>query len=105
KRFYYPPFSKIIKIIVKHKLKEVVAEAADKLGDSLKRDMHNYIIGPAAPVVNRIRNMYIMELLIKLPKNTALLQGHKKVISNNFNLLHAEKRFRSVVLIADVDAN
>ncbi|MEO6327339.1 MAG: primosomal protein N' [Ginsengibacter sp.] len=105
KRFFYPPFSRIIKIILKHKLKEVVAEAADKLGDILKRDLSNYIIGPAAPMVNRIRNMYIMELLVKLPKDTALLQRYKKVISNNFNLLHAEKKFRSVVLIADVDAN
>ena len=105
KRFFYPPFSRIIKIILKHKLKEVVTEAADKLGDNLKKDLYNYIVGPAAPVVNRIRNMYIMELLVKLPKDAAMLQQYKKVISNNFNLLHAEKRFRSVVLIADVDAN
>ncbi len=46
-----------------------------------------------------------MEMLIKLTKDAALLQQYKKVISNNFNLLHVEKRFRSVVLIADVDAN
>jgi hypothetical protein len=32
-----------------------------------------------------------------------MLQQYKKVIANNFNLLHAEKKFRSVVLIADVD--
>ena len=45
-----------------------------------------------------------MELLLKLPKDSALLQQYKKVINNYFNLLHAEKRFKSVVLIADVDA-
>lgn len=105
KRFFYPPFSRIIKIIVKHKMKDVVLEGADILGDNLKKDLQNYIVGPAAPIVNRIRNMFIMEILIKLPKDAALLQQYKKVIMNNFNLLHAEKRFRSVVLIADVDAN
>ena len=104
KRFFYPPFSRIIKIILKHKIKEVVTEAANTLGDNLKKDFYNYIVGPAAPVVNRIRNMYIMELLLKLPKDSALLQQYKKVINNYFNLLHAEKRFKSVVLIADVDA-
>jgi primosomal protein N' (replication factor Y) len=46
-----------------------------------------------------------MELLLKLPKDAAMLQIYKKVISNHFNLLHAEKRFRSVILIADVDPN
>jgi primosomal protein N' (replication factor Y) len=102
-RFFYPPFSRVIKIILKHKLKEVVNEAADTLGDALKKDMNDFVVGPAAPVVNRIRSLYLMELLIKLPKDAYKLQQYKKVITNNFNLLHAEKRFRSVVLIADVD--
>jgi primosomal protein N' (replication factor Y) len=103
KRFFYPPFSRVIRIILKHKIREVVSEAANRLGDNLKKELYNYIVGPAAPVVNRIRNMYIMELLLKLPKDTALLQQYKKVVNNYFNLLHAEKRFKSVVLIADVD--
>ncbi len=105
KRFFYPPFSRIIKIILKHKLQDVVLEAANSIGDNLKKDFNNYVVGPAAPVVNRIRNMYIMEILLKLPKDATLLQQYKQVINNFFNLLHAEKRFRSVVLIADVDAN
>jgi primosomal protein N' (replication factor Y) len=103
KNFFYPPFSRVIKIILKHKLKEVVAEAADKLGDALKKDMNDFVIGPAAPVVNRIRSLYLMEILLKLPKDAARLQQYKKVIANHFNLLHADKKFRSVGLIADVD--
>jgi primosomal protein N'' len=102
-RFFYPPFSRLIKIILKHKMKEVVTEAADRLGDALKKDMNDFVIGPAAPVVNRIRSLYLMDILLKLPKDAQMLQQYKKVIANHFNLLHAEKKFRSVVLIADVD--
>ena len=103
RRFFYPPFSRAIKIILKHKLKEIVNEAADRLGDALKKDMNDFVVGPAAPVINRIRSLYLMELLIKLPKDALMLQQYKKVIVNHFNLLHAEKKFRSVTLIADVD--
>ena len=78
-------------------------EAAESLAGSLKRDISDYVTGPAAPVINRIRSLYLMEILLKLPKDT-MLQNYKKVILNNFNLLHAEKKFRSVQLIADVDA-
>ena len=102
-RFFYPPFSRLIKIILKHKMKETVTEAADRLGDALKKDMSDFVIGPAAPVINRIRSLYLMEILLKLPKDAHMLQQYKKVIANHFNLLHAEKKFRSVVLIADVD--
>jgi primosomal protein N' (replication factor Y) len=103
KRFFYPPFSRLIRLILKHKIKEVVVEAADCLGDNLKKNLNDFIVGPAAPVVDRVRNLYLMEILVKLPKDAMMLQQYKKVITNHFNLLHAEKRFRSVVLIADVD--
>jgi primosomal protein N' (replication factor Y) len=102
KQFFYPPFSRLIRITLKHTLKEIASEAADLLANSLQRDF-DHLVGPAAPVVNRVRNMYLMEILIKLPKDAVQLQIQKKVLSNHIDLLKAEKRFRSVVVIADVD--
>jgi primosomal protein N' (replication factor Y) len=102
KQFFYPPFSRLIRIILKHTLKENVMEAADVLGDSLKKDFQQ-IIGPAAPVVNRVRNMYLIEILLKLQQDATQLKIQKKVISNHIDLLRTQKKFRSVVVIADVD--
>ena len=102
KQFFYPPFSRLIRIILKHKLKETVMEAADALGNSLEKSFEN-LVGPAAPVVNRVRNMYLMEILMKLQQDAVHLKAQKKVIANHIDLLKAEKRFRSVVVIADVD--
>ncbi len=102
KQFFYPPYSRLIRITLKHKMKEVVQEAADILGNLLKKDFAN-LAGPAAPVINRVRNMYIMEILIKLARDAKQIQVQKKVISNSIDLLRSEKRFRSVVVIPDVD--
>ena len=104
-QFFYPPFSRIIEITLKHKIKEVVEEAANKLALALQKDLNNFVVGPAAPVVARIRNQYLMELLIKLPLDMKQIQQYKKIIRNHFNLLLTEKQFKSVVMIADVDAN
>jgi len=103
-QFFYPPFSRTIQITLKHKLKEVVDEAAHKLSIALQKDLKNFVVGPASPIVNRIRNQYLMELLIKLPLDMKLIQQYKRVIHNQFNLLLAEKQFKSVVMVADVDA-
>jgi primosomal protein N' (replication factor Y) len=105
RQFFYPPFSRIIKITLKHKLKETVDEAAHHLGAALERDLNKWVVGPAAPVVNRIRNQYLMELLVKLPLDIKLIQQGKKIILNHFNLLHAEKKYRAVMMVADVDAS
>lgn len=102
KNYFYPPFSRLIRITLKHPVKEIVFAAAEVLESSLKKDFE-YLVGPAAPVVARIRNLFLMEILIKLKKDAAQLQNQKKVISNHIDLLKSDKRFRSVVVIPNVD--
>ena len=104
-QFFYPPYSRIIEITLKHKSKEIVDEAAHKLGAALKIDFNNFIVGPAAPVVARIRNQYLMELLVKLPLDMKQINLFKRAIKNQFNLILAEKKFKGVFMVADVDAN
>ena len=102
RQFFYPPYSRLIRLTLKHKIKDTVQNAAEVLGNLLNKDFE-HLIGPAAPVINRVRSMYLMEILIKLSKDAAHIQIQKKVISNCIDLLKAEKRFRSIVLIPDVD--
>ena len=77
--------------------------AAERLAASLRQDLKEYIVGPAAPIVNRIRNQYLMEILIKLPKETGMSGRYKKAIRNHISLIGSEKKFRSVAVVVDVD--
>ncbi len=103
RQFFYPPFSRIILLTLKHKDKDTVNRAAEKLAVLLRQDLKDYIVGPAAPVVNRIRNLYLMEILIKLPKEPGMSVRYKTAIRNHINLLTSEKHFKSVQVMADVD--
>ncbi|MEY2918477.1 MAG: primosomal protein [Bacteroidota bacterium] len=105
KEFFYPPYSRIVLLTLKHKDKTIVANAADKLAALLRQDLKEYIVGPAAPVINRIRNQYLMEILIKLPKEYGMSMTYKKVIRNHINLLGGEKIYKSVGVVVDVDTN
>jgi primosomal protein N' (replication factor Y) len=105
KEFFYPPYSRVVLLTLKHKDKTVVENAADKLAALLRQDLKDYIVGPAAPVINRIRNQYLMEILIKLPKEHGMSGTYKKVIRNHINLLNSEKSFKSVMVMVDVDTN
>ncbi len=105
KQFFYPPYSRIVLLTLKHKDKTIVANAADKLAASLKQDLREYIVGPAAPVIDRIRNQYLKEILIKLPKEYGMSMTYKKVIRNHINLLTGEKSYKSVHVVVDVDTN
>ena len=103
KQFFYPPYSRVIKITLKHKVKDVVDEAANILVRYLQADLKDFVVGPAAPIVNRIRSQYLMEVLIKLPLDMKMIVQYKRIILNHFNVLNSEKRFKSVVIVSDVD--
>ncbi|MBL7702805.1 MAG: primosomal protein N' [Ferruginibacter sp.] len=103
RQFFYPPYSRIILLTLKHKDKNTVTGAADRLAGLLKQDLKEYIVGPAVPVVNRIRNQYLMEILIKLPKEPGMSLKYKAAIRNHINLLMGEKSYRSVSVMVDVD--
>ena len=105
KEFFYPPYSRIILLTLKHKDKNTVTAAAERLAALLKQDLKDFIVGPAAPVVNRIRNQYLMEILIKLPKEPGMSLRYKAAVRNHINLMTSEKNFKSVTVIADVDTN
>ncbi len=71
----------------------------------LKQDLADFVVGPAAPVVNRIRNQYLMEILIKLPKEPGMSGRYKAAIRNHINLLATEKNYKPVTVVVDVDTN
>lgn len=103
KEFFYPPYSRIVMLTLKHKDKDIIDAASDKLASLLRQDLKEYVVGPATPVIGRVRNQYLSELMIKLPKEPGMSLTYKKVIRNHINLLLAEKQFRAVTIIADVD--
>jgi primosomal protein N' (replication factor Y) len=81
----------------------VVEMAAHQFATALQNKYGNYIVGPAEPVINRIRNQYLMEMLLKLPRDGRLITQCKHDILEQVAILHNEKRFRSVVIVPDVD--
>jgi primosomal protein N' (replication factor Y) len=103
RQFHYPPYCRLMKITLRHSSKELVQEAAEKLGLALSALLPGQVLGPAAPYVGRIRNRYLMELQVKLSVALPANSREKQLIIAQFNLLHAEKRFAGVQLIADVD--
>ncbi|MEO7923819.1 MAG: primosomal protein N' [Chitinophagaceae bacterium] len=104
KEFSYPPFSRIIHLTFKHKIKEVVERAAHVYADALMNKYGSWLVGPAEPVIGRIRNQHLMELLLKLPRDGKTISQCKKDLLEQVAILHQQKSFRSVTIVADVDA-
>jgi primosomal protein N' (replication factor Y) len=102
-QFFYPPFSRIIQVNFRHRDREVVRSAAQFFANNLKKEFGQWLVGPAEPVVARVRNQYLMELMLKLPKDAQTISFAKHVIQQQTAILQNDRAFRSVVIIPDVD--
>ncbi len=101
--FQYPPFSRVIKLTFRHKQSHIAEDAAHWVMKGLAANYGTFIQGPAQPVINRIRNEYLWEVLIKLPRNTKLIAQCKQAIRQQIQILQSDKTYRSVHVIPDVD--
>jgi primosomal protein N' (replication factor Y) len=102
-QFSYPPFSRIIRISFRHKIQSIVQDAASLFALHLHKEFGKYLTGPGEPVIARIRNQYIMELMLKLPKNGGTIAFAKQVIQQQRAILQNDRKFRSVVITPDID--
>lgn len=102
-QFHYPPFTRLIQIIFKHKDKHVAEEAANIMQQGLSNQFGAYLNGPSQPIVDRIRNQYIWEILLKLPKDSHTVNNCKRAIHQQMVIIQTNKRYRSVHIIPNAD--
>ncbi|WP_442591009.1 replication restart helicase PriA [Pedobacter sp. AW31-3R] len=101
-QFHFPPFTRLIFINVKHKDANVLNAAAARFAEMLKVSLGNRVLGPEQPLVSRIRNYYIKQIIIKSDKSTAI-QKVKSVLKQTITDFNGESMFKGIVMQIDVD--
>ena len=103
KKFEYPPFCRLIQITLKHRKREIVVKAAKVFTIQLNRHIEGKILGPSTPIIGRIKNMYLQDLLVKMSRSLEAIQANKKQILFAMDQLHKNPEFRSVRFHVNVD--
>lgn len=101
--FNYPPFTRLIKIICKHKKEEIAKQGALQLCSSLQQIPNIYIQGPAAALIARIKTYYHEEIIIKIPKQIGQLQELKFLIAKYVNETTNTKGLSGLQIIINID--
>lgn len=104
RQHHYPPFSRLIELTLKHADKKTAHEASAMLAQHLRKDLQGLtILGPGEPMISKIRNQYLMTILIKIPRDSGHLHEIKQVIVQSIRLLADSASYRSVRTVIDVD--
>lgn len=104
KKFYYPPFVKLVKVTTRHTDFKVAEKAALNLHHGMAEiPIKKIVLGPEKGIIARIKNQYQFESLIKLDRSGNTPVVFKEHLWKITEELKSRPEFRSVRFVVDVD--
>ena len=102
RQFGYPPYYRLILIRLKHKDYQKLNPAAAELAFMLRPIFQQDLLGPEYPVVSRVKNLYIKQMMVKF-KREYNAQQVKEIITQQIRLFQQNSDYKSVQIQIDVD--
>jgi primosomal protein N' (replication factor Y) len=103
KLFHYPPYTRLVQLFFRHADKNKAMQAATFFAGRLIPIFGDYLIGPAEPVVNRVKNRYIYEILLKLPRDGSKNSMARLHIQQQIAIMQNDAQMKSVHVQINVD--
>ncbi|MDT8308985.1 MAG: primosomal protein N' [Bacteroidales bacterium] len=102
KQYRYPPFFRIVLITLKGRDRSNVNKAAEYLAALLKNRLPGLVLGPEYPLVPRIKNQFLKQIMVKLPRDKD--SGKKKsFILKASEYTNKQIDYKQVRIILNVD--
>ena len=102
RNYHYPPYYKLIRFVIKHKDPNLVSAASEEYAKLLRSVFFERVIGPEFPVIARIQNFYMKEILLKI-EASAPQKKIKERIEELTDQFFSVPVYKPIRLIIDVD--
>ncbi|MFO7999928.1 MAG: primosomal protein N', partial [Marinilabilia sp.] len=102
KEFMYPPYYRLVRILLKHRKRDVLNDASEMLKKELQRIFGYRVLGPQDPLVGRVQNYHLKHLIIKIEKEKSLNKS-KEIIRRITSKVQSSEKFKSLQVHYDVD--
>ncbi|MCQ2202864.1 MAG: primosomal protein N' [Bacteroidales bacterium] len=100
--YHYPPFDRMVNIIVKHKEWTTAQHAAMEAGYALKSIFGNRVLGPQEPEISRIATYYLERIIVKIDKGSSPAKV-KAIMTDCMNRILSQDQYKGVLWNVDVD--
>jgi primosomal protein N' (replication factor Y) len=101
-KFRYPPFTRLIMLRLKHRDPDLLNRAADDLSKQLRRIFGKRLLGPEYPLVSRIMNLHIKQIILKLERSGPV-PAMKEKLMDAISAFSKEQAWKGVRVVIDVD--
>ncbi len=102
KQFRYPPFVRMVKIMMRSSNKSLLVDSSLRFGEQLRNRFGRRVLGPVSPLIDRVRGEYRVELMLKVEVESSFSRA-RAILREEIAKLRSDKECRNVVIICDVD--
>lgn len=102
RKYFYPPFSRVIYIYIKHRDPKVTQELASQYAAELRTRLGGRVFGPQEPMVARVQNLYIRRIMLKIEPSVSMKQV-REILRNVFMTMSQNRDMVRSTLYYDVD--
>jgi primosomal protein N' (replication factor Y) len=102
KIFNYPPYYRLVSISMKYRSFDILNEIAGIIAGELAKIPELHVLGPQQPVIGKIKNWHIQNILVKLPRK-GYLNLYKEKIKNIIHHYSLYNKFKGIQFFLDVD--
>lgn len=104
-RLQYPPFSRLVSIMIRGEVQEQVIEIAQDIKQQFDRNLEvSAVLGPAPPAIERVARQFRRRILIKLPeKYGKTVKLEKMLVKRVTDEFRKSSRKDQIVISIDVD--
>ena len=103
RNYKYPPLYRLISLCIKHKDPVKLNQIAEYVAALLRQQFGDRVLGPEAPFVNRIRNYYLQDILLKVEKEGLSAQKVKIALQQILQSFEQEVLSKGCIIQVDVD--
>lgn len=102
RNYKYPPFYRLLKITLYHRNRQTVNQASNVLAKLLYVKLGDRVLGPEPPSINRVKNKYINQIIVKFEANMNS-KSLKTYILSKIDSLRKKDNFTYIQISIDVD--
>jgi len=100
--FRYPPYFRLIHILVRHRNRLVAEQSSLFLVKVMRTVFEQRVLGPEYPVIERLKGYYQKQILLKVERDLSYSDSKQKLI-RFVNGLLSDDNFKGVKVRVDVD--
>ncbi len=100
--FHYPPYFRLIVLVLRSKNESVLQDLARTYADKLRSQLGNRVLGPVTPPVSYVQTLHIRKIVIKI-ETAAAIQPMRGFLESVYLEMQHFPTFRQIMLHYDVD--